>query len=40
MAKIDLNKRKKISQAINFVEELSWLLDAKKGADLKEIPSY
>lgn len=38
MEKIDQNKRKKITQAINFVEELSWLLDSKKSIDLKEIP--
>lgn len=39
MEKIDQNKRKKITQAINLVEELSWLLDSKKSIDLKEIPS-
>lgn len=39
MERIDQNKRKKITQAINFVEELSWLLDSKKSIDLKEIPS-
>jgi hypothetical protein len=39
MEKIDQNKRKKITQAINLVEELSWLLDSKKNIDLKEIPS-
>ncbi|WP_347159413.1 hypothetical protein [Pontibacter chitinilyticus] len=38
MTKIDNIKRKKISQAINFVEELYWLLDAKKNVDLKEMP--
>lgn len=38
MEKVDQNKRKKITQAINFVEELSWLLDSKKNIDLKEIP--
>lgn len=40
MAKIDQNRRKKVVQAINFIEELSWLMDAKKGADLKELPSF
>jgi hypothetical protein len=39
MEKIDQTKRKKITQAINLVEELSWLLDSKKSIDLKEIPS-
>lgn len=39
MEKIDQNKKKKITQAINLVEELSWLLDSKKGVELKEIPS-
>ncbi len=39
MEKIDQSKRKKITQAINFVEELSWLLDSKKSVDFKEIPS-
>lgn len=39
MAKIDQNRRKKVAQAINFIEELSWLIDNKKGADLKELPS-
>lgn len=39
MSKIDNIRRKKISQAINLVEELSWLLDAKKNVDLKEMPT-
>ena len=38
MAKIDQNRRKKVVQAINFIEELSWLIDTKKGVDLKELP--
>jgi hypothetical protein len=38
MENLDLNKRKKINQAINFVEELSWLL-SKKNVDIKDIPS-
>jgi len=38
MGKLELNKKRKVIQAINFVEELSWLLDSKKSVDLKEIP--
>ena len=38
MKKLDPNKKKKIIQAINFMEEFSWLLDSKRNLDLKEIP--
>lgn len=38
MGKIEPNKKRRVIQAINFVEELSWLLDSKKNIDLKEIP--
>lgn len=39
MARLDSNKKRKITQAINFVEELSWLFDAnsKRNIDFKEI---
>jgi hypothetical protein len=33
---MDKNKKNKISQAINFIEELSWLLDNKKNLSLKD----
>src|SRR5680860_1093325 len=33
------NKRRKIHQALNFLEELGWLLDSKKSIILKELPS-
>ncbi len=39
MEKLDQNKKKKISQAINLLEELAWILDSKKNIDLKEIPT-
>jgi hypothetical protein len=38
MERIDPNRRKKVKLAINFIEELSWLLDNKKNIDLKELP--
>jgi hypothetical protein len=38
MEKIDQNKKRKTQQAINFIEELAWLFDAKKNIDLKELP--
>ena len=38
MKKLDQNKRKRAIQAINFIEELSWLLDSKKTIDFKEVP--
>lgn len=37
MENIDQNKKKKILQAINLVEELSWLLDSKRSVNFKEI---
>lgn len=33
---MDKNKKNKINQAINFIEELSWLLDNKKNLSLKD----
>ena len=39
MEKLDSNKKRKINQAINFLEEISWILDSKKIVDLKEAPS-
>ena len=33
---MEKNKRNKINQAINFIEELSWLLDNKKNLPLKD----
>lgn len=33
------NDQLALKKAINFVEELSWLLDSKKGVDLKKIVS-
>lgn len=33
---MDKNKKNKINQAINFIEELSWLLDNKKNQSLKD----
>lgn len=36
MEKIDPSRRKKLNQAINFFEELSWLFDSKKNIDYKE----
>lgn len=33
---MDNNKKKKIIQAINFVEELSWLFESKKNVSFKE----
>jgi len=33
---MDKNKKNKINQAINFIEELSWLLDSKKNLSLKD----
>ncbi|MBK7959205.1 MAG: hypothetical protein IPK03_14605 [Bacteroidetes bacterium] len=35
---MEISKKNKINKAINFIEELNWLLDSKKGLDLKEIP--
>lgn len=37
MENIDQTKKKRIYQAINLVEELSWLLDSKRNINLKEI---
>lgn len=34
---IDKNKKNKIFQAVNFIEELAWLLDRKKNISLQEI---
>ncbi|RVU02380.1 hypothetical protein EOD41_00110 [Mucilaginibacter limnophilus] len=34
---VDNVKRRKINQAVNFLEELSWLLDSKRNFDLKEV---
>lgn len=34
---MNTNKRKKINQALNFIEELNWFLDSKKSV-LKELP--
>jgi len=39
MEKLNQSKKKKISSAINLIEELSWILDSKKNVDLKEVPS-
>jgi len=36
MEKIDQNRKRKITQVINFIEELAWLLDSKKGIDLRD----
>lgn len=36
MEKIDPIRKKKLNQAINFFEELSWLFDSKKNIDYKE----
>lgn len=33
---MDKNKKNKINHAINFIEELSWLLDNKKNLSLKD----
>lgn len=38
MKSLDKNKRIKVNQTINFIEELSWLLDSRKSFDLKELP--
>lgn len=38
MNKLDNSKRRKITHALNFLEELSWLLDSRKAVDLKELP--
>lgn len=37
---MDKNKRNKINDVANFIEELSWLLDKKKNLSLKEVSSY
>ena len=40
MKNIDNNiNKKKVQQAINFIEELSWLINSKNTLDLKEIPA-
>jgi hypothetical protein len=36
---MDSKEKKKILNAINFLEEFTWLIDSKKNVDLKEIPS-
>lgn len=36
MKKMDINK-KKIAQATNYIEELSWIIDKNKNVSLKEI---
>lgn len=38
MKNMDNTNRKKLQQAINFIEELSWLVNSKNVPDLKEIP--
>lgn len=40
MAGLDSNKKRKITQTINFFEELSWLFDSysKRNIDFKEMP--
>lgn len=39
MNKINTVNKKKIRDAINFIEELSWLIESKKKVNLKEITS-
>jgi hypothetical protein len=39
MEKLDQNKKRKINQAINLIEDLSWLIDSKKTIDIKEVPA-
>lgn len=34
---MEKNRKQKINQAINFIEELSWLLENKKNISLKEL---
>jgi hypothetical protein len=36
---METSKKNKVIKAINFIEELNWLLESKKGLDLKDIPS-
>jgi hypothetical protein len=38
MKNMDNTNKKKLQQAINFIEELSWLVNSKNVPDLKEIP--
>lgn len=37
---MEKNKKMKINDVANFIEELSWLLDKKKNVSLKEVSSY
>ena len=39
MNKLESAKRKKVNQALNFIEELGWLLEGRKANEIKEIPS-
>jgi len=39
MKNLDNSNKKKVQQAINFIEELSWLVNSKNVPDLKEIPN-
>lgn len=39
MKSTDNSNKKKVQQAINFIEELSWLINSKNVPDLKEIPN-
>lgn len=36
---MDKSKKNKLNQAINFIEELSWLLETKRNLSFREIPS-
>lgn len=35
---METSKKNKVIKAINLIEELNWLLDSKKGLDLKNVP--
>jgi hypothetical protein len=37
---MEKNKKIKIDQALNFLEELSWLLENKRSISLKELPVF
>lgn len=39
MEPIDTNQKKKITLAINFLEELNWLFESKKVSEFKDIPN-